>query len=210
MSEPTLRPYIIGLTGNIAAGKSTIAHMLVELGAEHIDADRLTHELMQAGSGVWEQVVATFGREVLTTDGQIDRRRLGQIVFANPKALAQLEAIIHPQVIRDIRRRIECSSSPVVVVEAIKLIESGIARQMCHTLWVVTAARATRIRRLIEQRGLSENEAASRVDMQSAQETKIAQADLVIDNDLDQDAARSQIRQAWIQAGLPLDPPISL
>jgi Dephospho-CoA kinase (EC 2.7.1.24) len=130
-------PYIIGLTGNIATGKSTVARMLRDLGATVIDADRVAHEVMRAGTPVHRAVVETFGPQVLRPDGEIDRARLGAVVFSDPQALAQLEAIVHPAVLEEVARRIAAAPTPVVVVEAIKLIESGMAEAF-DALWVTT------------------------------------------------------------------------
>jgi len=194
------KPYVIGLTGNIATGKSTVGQLLAGLGAQHIDADRLAHQVMAYGTPAWQRIIEHFP-SVVGSDGEIDRRKLGEIVFADPAALARLEAIVHPEVIALIRHQVAQTQAAVVVIEAIKLIESGIAAQLCDTLWVVTAPRAVQIQRLMAQRGLSEQEAALRVDAQSAQKEKIACADVVIENGGDiQDTIR-QVHQAWSQIG---------
>ena len=191
------RPYTIGLTGNIATGKSLVARMLSELGAEHIDADRLAHEVMAQGTPAWREIAAAFGREILQPDGELDRRRLGQMVFADPDALARLEQIVHPRVIARTEQWIAASEAPVVVVEAIKLIESGMVRQLCDTLWVVAAPRQVQLERLVTFRGLSRTEALLRIDAQPSQELKIAQADVVIDNGDTVEATRRQVERAW-------------
>ena len=132
--------YIIGLTGNIGTGKSTVAGLLGELGAEAIDADRVAHELMEPGHW-WERyLVARFGREVLNADGTIDRKRLGAQVFADPAALGDLEKILHPNVRPRIRARFAAATRPVVLVEAIKLLEAGLHLE-CDAVRVVTASR---------------------------------------------------------------------
>ncbi|MBN1934690.1 MAG: dephospho-CoA kinase [Anaerolineae bacterium] len=195
------RPYVIGLTGNIATGKSTVGQLLAGLGAQHVDADRLTHQVMAHGAPAWHKIVEAFGGAVLALDGEIDRRRLGTIVFANPDALARLEAIVHPEVIALIRQIITQAQAPVVVLEAIKLIESGIAVQLCDAVWVVTAPRAVQVQRLMEQRHQSEQDAALRVDVQEAQEAKIARADVVIDNRGDMQDTIRQVQEAWAQIG---------
>jgi dephospho-CoA kinase len=191
------RPYVIGLTGNIATGKSYVGRVLSRLGAQHIDADLLAHRAMAQGTPVWEQIIRTFGPQVLGSTGEIDRGALGGIVFSDPDALARLEAIVHPAVIARTRELIATAKRPVVVVEAIKLIESGMVRQLCDALWVVTAPRAVQIQRLIEQRGLSCSEAALRVDAQSLQEHKALSADVVIDNSGSRDATARQVEEAW-------------
>lgn len=191
------RPFVIGLTGNIATGKSLVGQMLIELGAEHVDADLLAHEAMAPGTPAYGEIVAAFGREILEPGGEIDRRRLGQIVFADPDALARLEQIVHPRVIARTEQWIAASEASVAVVEAIKLIESGMVRQLCDALWVVTAPRQVQLERLMEFRGLNRAEALLRIDAQSSQEFKVAQADVVIDNGDTIEATRRQVERAW-------------
>ena len=197
MSE---RPYTIGLTGNIATGKSLVGQMLAERGAEYVDADRLAHEVMVRGAPAWREIVNVFGREVLQPDGELDRRQLGRIVFADPDALARLEQIVHPRVIALTERLIAASEAPVIVVEAIKLIESGMVRQLCDALWVVTAPRAVQLERLMAFRCLSRAEALLRIDAQPPQALKAAQADVVIDNGGAVEVTRRQVERAWAKS----------
>ena len=187
---------LIGLTGNIATGKSVVARMLAELGTHVIDADRVAHEVMVPNGPAYDAVVSAFGPEVLAPDGAIDRGKLGAIVFRDPNALQRLEAAVHPATIAEVTRRIAEASEPVVVVEAIKLIEAGMHRGY-DALWVVTAPRSLQIARLVSTRGLTEEAAALRVDSQPPQEKKVAIADLVIANDGDLDALREKVRAAW-------------
>ncbi|HEX2922897.1 MAG TPA: dephospho-CoA kinase, partial [Chloroflexota bacterium] len=135
-----MKHYLIGLTGNIGCGKSAVAGMLADLGAEVVDADLLVHQLMSPGSESWQAIVNRFGRGILRPDDGIDRRALGEIVFRDPAALADLEAILHPATRRLVEERIAASKSAVVVVEAIKLIESGWYRRL-DALWVVACPR---------------------------------------------------------------------
>lgn len=174
-------PYRIGLTGNIACGKSTVGRLLVERGAEYIDADRLAHALMEPGTAEHGRIVERFGAAILTADGRIDRPKLGAIVFADPAALRDLETILHPGVRAEIRRRLAASAAPLVVVDAIKLIESGLAREL-DAVWVVTCPRAEQLRRLMAERGLTAEQAALRIDAQAPQAEKVRQATVVIDN----------------------------
>jgi len=191
------RPYVIGLTGNIATGKSLVGRMLAERGAEHIDADRLAHQVMARGTEAWVQIVRAFGPHILQSDGEIDRARLGEIVFGDPDALARLERIVHPPVIARTEELIRHSTAPVVVVEAIKLIESGMVARLCDALWVVVAPRAVQIERLMAQRGLSYEEAVARVDAQPPQSAKVIEADVVIDNGGSIEDTRRQVARAW-------------
>ena len=189
-------PYIIGLTGNIGAGKSEVVRILRELGAGSIDADRVGHEVMAPGTPEWEQLVARFGRDVLQPDGTVDRRALGAIVFADPAALRDLERIVHPGVRARIRARFAATDRPAIVVEAIKLLESGLYLEV-DAVWVVTAAREVRVRRLVQTRGLTVAEAETRVDAQAPEAEKVARADVVIENDGDLAAMRAQVLAAW-------------
>src|SRR4030067_2368122 len=117
--------YLIGLTGKIGTGKSAVARMLADLGATVIDADALVHELQRRGTPTYDAVVAQFGSGILRQDGEIDRQRLGAIVFSNPERLRVLERILHPAVAVESQRRIAAAPTDVVVYEAIKLIEAG-------------------------------------------------------------------------------------
>jgi dephospho-CoA kinase len=205
----------VGLTGNIASGKSLVGQTLARLGARHsdvehsdvahsdvihIDADRLSRQVMAPGTDVWQAIVDTFGPEIVAPDGSLDRARLGQIVFSDAAALARLEAIVHPAVIALTRERIaqaRAQGVPVVVVEAIKLIESGMVRQLCDVLWVVTAPREVRLERLVSQRGMDRATAQQRIDAQPPEADKVAQADVVIDNSGTIEETVRQVEQAW-------------
>jgi dephospho-CoA kinase len=173
---------LIGLTGNIATGKSLVLRMLQELGATVIDADKLVHQLMrQVDSPVYQAIVEEFGKFVLDSEGQVDRRKLGKIAFSIPEALTRLEEITHPAVRREILQRVENAPSAVVVVEAIKLFESGLAKQ-CQATWVVTAPPKVQLKRLVERRKMSPDQAQQRIKAQASPKEKEAKADLVIDN----------------------------
>ena len=173
--------YIIGLTGNIATGKSVVSEMLKRLGAKAIDADALAHEVMVKGTTVWQAVVQEFGQDILGHDGSINRKTLGRIVFADEAALRRLETLVHPAVIARTQELIEGSQEPVVVIEAIKLIEAGMD-ETCDALWVVTCSGEQQLARLVAQRGLTEEEAQQRIEAQPPQEEKLALADVIIDN----------------------------
>ncbi len=208
--------YLIGLTGNIACGKSTVLDLLRERGAQVIDADRVTHELQAPGQPVYHAIVAEFGSGILSAPaGPLDRRALGAIVFADPAALRRLEQIVHPAV----RERImswlkgvgagswemgdgECqlptpiSQLPVAVIDAIKLLEGG-WKQICDAIWVVTCTPEQQLERLISTRGMREDEARARIAAQPPQAAKVAQADVMIDNSGTLEATRQQIEAAW-------------
>lgn len=189
-------PFLIGLTGNIGTGKSTVAGMLAELGAETVDADLVTREVMQKGTPAHAAIIETFGPEVVALDGEIDRSRLGALVFADPAALERLEAIVHPATLEAVGRRIAAASADVVVVEAIKLIEAGMA-EAYDSLWVTTCRPEQQIQRIMEGRGSSRAEAEQRVRAQSPQEEKSGRADVVIDTSGSLAQTREQVRAAW-------------
>ena len=186
--------YIIGLTGNIATGKSAVSGMLDCLGAKAIDADVLVHELMEKGTPVWQAVVQEFGQGILGHERNIDRKKLGSIVFADEAALHCLEALVHPAVIARTEELIESSQELMIVVEAIKLIEAGMDRD-CDALWVVTCRKEQQLARLMEQRGLTEEEARQRIEAQPPQEAKLALADVVIDNSRSLDETWRQVKR---------------
>ncbi len=173
--------YVIGLTGNIATGKTLVLRMLKELGAYTIDADDLVHILMRRGSPLYDKIAIEFGRYVLDEDLEIDRGKLGDIVFCARPALAHLESITHPTIKEAIRRLVAEARADVVAIEAIKLIESGMAND-CDAVWVVTASRDVQIDRLMSKRNMSGPQAMLRIKSQAPQEEKIASASVVIDN----------------------------
>jgi dephospho-CoA kinase len=172
---------VIGLTGNIATGKSLVLRMLQELGATPIDADKLVHQLMRQGGSVYQAIVEEFGKFVLDEKGEISRPRLGNIVFNDPDGLAKLEALTHPGVRQEIQQLIDNASTQVVAVEAIKLFESGLAGQ-CDSTWVVVAPPNTQLERLTGRRKLTPDQAKQRIKAQSSQQEKAAKANVVIDN----------------------------
>jgi dephospho-CoA kinase len=169
------------LTGNIATGKSVVRKMLEHLGAYGIDADALANRAILKGSPGYQPVVETFGTWILGGDGQVDRVRLGRLVFSDQEALRQLEVIVHPLVGEAIDILVRRSSQPVVVIEAIKLLESGLGG-WCDSIWVTYAPADQQLARLTRKRGMNEAMARQRMNAQSAQEKKIAHADVVIRN----------------------------
>lgn len=193
-----MKRYLIGLTGNIGCGKSTVARMLAELGAEIIDADKLVHQLMEPGTGCWRAIIEQFGPTILRPNGTVDRKRLGEIVFRDPAALARLEAILHPAVRKLAEERIAASPRRVVVLEAIKLIEGGWHRR-ADSVWVVTCRRDQQIKRLMRTRGLSLAEAELRVDAQDPASEKLRHASVVIDNSGTPEETRRQVEAAWAE-----------
>ncbi len=192
--------YVIGLTGNIATGKSVIRRMLEHLGAYGIDADALTHRAMAKGAPGYDPIVQHFGHWILAPDGQIDRTKLGRIAFADPDALKQLENIIHPFVRQATDVLIRRSTQPVIVIEAIKLLEGGMSK-LCDSVWVVQASPEAQYTRLRQKRNLSEADARTRITSQGAQAEKIAAANVVINNDGSFETSWQEVVNAWNAIG---------
>lgn len=190
------RPYVIGLTGNIACGKSVVLAMLADLGAETIDADRVAHAVMAPGQPTAERVIAEFGAGVRGTDGGIDRRALGAIVFADPARLRRLDELTHPPTVTAIRERVAASDRPVVVIDAIKLFEAGMAGD-CDQIWVVICDADQQIARLMRRNGYDRAEARRRIDAQPPAAEKVARAGVVIDNSGSLEDTEAQVRAAW-------------
>ena len=188
--------YVIGLTGNIATGKSTVAAMLESLGATVTAADKLAHWVMRAGTPVSRRIVERFGPDVIGVDGEIDRSRLGRVVFSDPAALQDLEQIVHPGVVEETLARLKASGTRVSVVEAIKLLEANMHKH-CHAVWVVTSPREQQIERIVRTRQLTSAQAELRIDAQPPAEQKLARADVTIDNSGSLDKTWIQVVRAW-------------
>jgi dephospho-CoA kinase len=191
------RPLTIGLTGNIATGKSAVLAYLQQRGAAVIDADKLAHQAMASGGPAYAAVIAAFGPTIVTADGAIDRQALGAIVFTDAAKLAQLEAIVHPAVFELAQQVLAATTAPVVVIEAIKLLESGRLLRLCDEVWVVVADETTQLQRLMTARGMSEAEARRRMAAQSPQAEKVKQATRVIDNNGDWRALHAHLDRIW-------------
>ena len=188
--------FILGVTGNIATGKSTVVKMLSEKGAHHIDSDEVYHDLIAPGEPLLQKLVDEFGKNILAKDGSLDRKALGSIVFYNPKALLKLDEITHPAVIAESDRRALEIEDGVVILDAVKLIESGHA-DVCDQVWLVTAPMDTQVERLMRRNRIDDNEAWARVEAQPPLAPKIARADVVIRNDGTLDDLRKQVDAAW-------------
>jgi dephospho-CoA kinase len=188
---------IIGLTGNIATGKSTILAYLAEKGAHVLDADKVAHKVMEPGGAAYQPIVQEFGRGVVGEDGFINRRVLGQIVFADAHKLGRLEQIVHPAVFEQAVADIAAAKANIIVIEAVKLLEAGLMVTLCDEVWVVTATPEEQMRRLMDKRGMDEKQALQRMSMQSPQAAKINQADRVIDNNGALEDLIVQLDQIW-------------
>ncbi len=189
--------FVVGLTGAMGSGKSTVAAMLRELGAKVLDADAIVHDEQLRGTVGYSAIVQTFGTKVLGEDKEIDRSKLAAEVFGDPAKLRRLEQILHPRVIaRVLEARSMLPNDAVLVVEAIKLLE-GELRNASDRIWVVVAPRAAMIERLAA-RGIGEREADLRLAQQLTEDEFRAAADVVIVNDGERDKTRERVRDAWV------------
>ena len=194
--------FVVGLTGPIGAGKSTVAAMLRELGARVLDADAIARDEQSRGTTGYTAIVQQFGTEVLGEDREIDRHKLAGIVFADPRRLQQLERILHPRVIaRVLQARAMLPDDQILVVEAIKLVETSL-KSLCDRVWVVVAPRQQLVERL-GARGLSEAGVAARLSAQATESEFRRAADVVIDNAGDRDALRAAVAAAWSKVRAP-------
>jgi dephospho-CoA kinase len=188
--------YVIGLVGNIGSGKSTVLRMLERLGAETIDADQLVHEVMAKDSPVSRAIVDAFGEEILDEDGNVDRKRLGSVVFEDRQALTRLEQIVHPAVDQLFVETVSSSDAPIMAVEAVKLIESG-AHRLLSSLWLVTCPAEERLRRLVEDRGADPEEVKGRLNAQMTEEDLAQWANVIIDNGASLEHTWEQVKSEW-------------
>ncbi len=199
-SGPTLR---IGITGPIGCGKSTVAGWLGDLGAVVIDADVVAREVTDAGTPAAVAIAAEFGSEIVRADGSLDRAALGRIVFADPDALARLEAIVHPAVRPVILARMERAATegaPAVVVEAIKLVEGGLA-SLCDEVWLVTCDAGEQLERLLARGTIAADDAQARIAAQEGLAERLAPAATrVIDTSGPAATTRERVEAAWLAA----------
>jgi len=195
---------VIGLTGGIGSGKSTVSQFLAELGAVIIDADKVGHEAYKPDTEVWREVVAAFGRQVLTPNGDIDRKKLGEIVFDNPEALSRLNQIMHPRMYDMVKAQLEeyrQQGVDVVVLEAPLLIEAGWT-SLVDEVWVTVASESTVLRRLEECSGLSKQEALARIRSQLSSDERVKHADVVINTDCSLAEVKTKVKELWQKLAL--------
>ena len=199
----TKLPLIVGLTGNIGTGKSTVLRYLAQKGAHVVDADKLTHRAQLPDGPAYPAIVEAFGKEILNEDGSINRPALGKVVFSDAAKLAQLERIVHPAVFLLAQQEIASTDAPVIILEAIKLLESNNIVRLCNEIWVITASEETQIARLMASRGMSRQEAQQRMANQSPQTEKVKRAHRVIDNDGDTEKLYEQLDRIWSEISSP-------
>lgn len=190
---------IIGLTGGIASGKSSVARLLETLGAKVIDADQLAREAVEPGMPAYEAIVHTFPRNIIQPDGAIDRKALGRIVFADLEARRRLEAITHPAISELAEKRLaklRSAGTDVVFYMAPLLIEAG-ATSRVDEIWVVYVDRQTQISRLMKRDGISMEEAEQRIAAQMPMEEKASRGKFVIDNRGTPEETEHQVKNLW-------------
>jgi len=204
---------VIGLTGGIGSGKSTVAEFLAELGAVIIDADKVGHEAFKPDTEAWRQVVAAFGTGILKPNREIDRKRLGDIVFGNPEALARLNQIMHPPMYQLVKAQIEeyrRQGVKVVVLEVPLLIDVPLLMKAgepslldeVDEVWVTVAPEPTVVRRLKKKVWLSEPESLARIRSQLSSPERVKHADVVIDTDCRLGDLREEVREQWQRLSL--------
>ena len=192
---------VIGLTGGIGTGKSEVARLLEGLGAEVISADQVGHQAYTPHSEIWEEVVREFGQDILQSSGEIDRKKLGAIVFSDPARLEQLNRIMHPRMARMVAGRIEQlrqAGAPVVVVEAALLFEAG-WDSLVNEVWVTDSTEEAVVGRLKVRNGLDEAEALKRVRSQMSRSQRLERASVVVDNSGDKATLRRAVGALWEQ-----------
>ena len=195
---------IIGLTGGIGSGKSTVSRFLTELGAIILDVDKVGHEAFKPDTDVWREVVAAFGRQVVTPNGDIDRKKLGEIAFGNPESLLRLNQIMHPRMHDMVKAQLEeyrRQGVDVVVLQAPLLIEAGWA-SLVDEVWVTVASQSTVLRRLEKRSGLSEQQSLVRIRSQLSSEERVKHADVIIDTECDLNELKSKVDKLWQKLAL--------
>jgi dephospho-CoA kinase len=205
---------VIGLTGGIGSGKSTVSRFLAELGAVIIDADKVGHEAFKPHTEIWHEVVAAFGTGILKPNREIDRKKLGDIVFGNPGALARLNQIMHPPMYQLVKAQLEeyrRQGVKVVVLEVPLLIDVPLLLMKAgepslldevDEIWVTVAPEPTVVRRLKEKVGLSEPESLARIRSQLPSEERVKHADVVIDTDCRLGELREKVKEQWQRLAL--------
>lgn len=191
-------PRILGLTGNIACGKTTVGQMLLKLGAErYIDADAVVHSLYERGQPIALQIAEVFGPSVMAADGSIDRKALGAVVFQDAQAMKRLEGIVHPAVGQALMKEIaQVSATGIAVLDAVKLLEGG-SGALCQSKWMVICPEEQELTRLITRNGLTEEEALARIRAQPGIQSRLHLVDEVIDNGSTLEETQRQVKAAF-------------
>jgi len=190
---------VIGLTGGIASGKSTVSAKLKEFGAAVIDADLLARDVVRKGEIAYNKIVQCFGEDILLPGGDIDRKKLGNIVFSDKEKLALLNSITHPEIINRMKERIQelkAEGAKVIVVDAAILIEMGLHKYV-DSVWVLSVDRETQLKRLVERDKFNYREAENRINSQFTNEVRKKYADVVIDNSKPIEEVEKRLEELW-------------
>jgi dephospho-CoA kinase len=190
---------VIGLTGGIGSGKSTVSQYLSELGATIVDADKIGHEIYQPNTTVWQQLIETFGKQILTPDNTVDRKKLGEIVFGNPELLKKLDNLVLPAMFQIAKKKIESAckqGARVVILDAPTLFEAK-WDSLVEEVWVVVADEAIVIKRAMARTGLPEAQIRSRINAQMSNEQKIKRSNVVIHNNGSIKELREKVKVLW-------------
>lgn len=191
---------VIGLTGNIACGKSTVARMLESLGARVIDADEIARSIVEPGETALDEIVRKFGKEVLNDDGSLNREKLGKIIFNDVGKRNLLNEITHPRImerIRDLVKSYRKENAPVVIIEAALIVEKGGMQDLIDKLIVVSSDKESQMERLTSRNGYSREEALSRINAQMPLSEKVKHADYVIENSGTLENLQIQVKSLW-------------
>jgi dephospho-CoA kinase len=172
---------VVGLTGSFGGGKSTVSRMLISLGARVIDADKIAHSCLKPGGKVYKKVISSFGPSIIGKNKEIDRRKLGKIVFSAKKQLKKLNNIIHPEILRAIKLKLAGIKKGVVILDAPLLLEAGL-RNTVSKLIAVRIDKKTRLERLLKKTSLSRRDILKRIKFQIPQDVKLRSANFIIDN----------------------------
>lgn len=193
---------VIGLTGGIGTGKSTVSEMLGALGAYIINADLVGHQAYLPHQNVWQDMVDAFGRDILTENDEVDRRKLGPIVFGNPEAMDKLNSIVRPWMYRTIEQMIvdeSAKGTKVGVVEAAILLEAN-WQPLADQIWVTVASEENVIQRVMARNSMTEEQVKARIQAQTSDEVRTAAADVVIDTNTTLEEVKARVQAAWEQA----------
>lgn len=195
---------VIGLTGGIASGKSTVSMLLKSMGAVIIDADEIAREILSPGKPAWHAVINCFGRDILLDGENIDRKKLGRMVFSDRNMLETLNRITHPAIVQEIKKRLNhyrYKKEKVVVVDAALLLEIGLD-SMVDEIWVVAVDEKTQLKRLLDrEKSMRIEEARNRISAQMPMDYKIKMADRIIDNSGSLEETKRQIDALWRDIG---------
>ena len=191
---------VVGLTGNIASGKTEVAKIFKDLGARVIDADQIAREVVKPGEIVWEEIHKEFGEDILNPDRTINRLKLGEIVFNDNEKRDRINKITHPRIIermKELIKKYKRDNVKVVIIEATLIVEKGGLKDTIEELIVVTSDKETQIKRILERDGFKREEAISRIESQMPITEKVKHASYVIDNSGTLSETRKQVEEVW-------------